>query len=221
MRPDARSLILDLDGTLIDSRPGILESFSAAVTVVFAGRAFDLSSVVLGPPIKRMFQISFPEASEAEIDGLNRIFREHYDREGWLHTRLYEGLCDVLTHCQSQGLVLHIATNKPLHISTAILAHLGIEHYFRSILAADSVQPPFASKASMIENLLKSHQVNRGETIYVGDSSEDAAACAACGIRFVWAAYGYGKLTKNEAKEAFATIHRPGVLTALLKAKTV
>ena len=118
------SLILDLDGTLIDSKPGILESFGTAVATVFPGQEFDLSTVVLGPPIQRMFQVSFPKASESEIEGLLRVFRGHYDREGSLHTRLYDGAWDVLTYCQRRGIALDIATNKPLHISTSILAHL-------------------------------------------------------------------------------------------------
>ncbi|MGA2177817.1 MAG: HAD hydrolase-like protein [Verrucomicrobiota bacterium] len=210
------SLILDLDGTLIDSKPGILESFGTAVATVFPGQEFDLSTVVLGPPIQRMFQVSFPKASESEIEGLLRVFRGHYDREGSLHTRLYDGAWDVLTYCQRRGIALDIATNKPLHISTSILAHLKLDDYFRSILAADSVQPPFAGKAGIIRHLLKANELKAGETLYVGDSAEDAVAAAACGIRFVWAAYGYGKLAEEEARTAFGTIRKLGDLTGLL-----
>jgi phosphoglycolate phosphatase len=211
-----RSLILDLDGTLIDSRPGILESFGAAVVAVFPGREFDLSTVSLGPPIRRMFEVSFPAASEAEIDGLLGVFRRHYDRGGFLKARLYEGAREVLAHFKNQGIGVNIATNKPLQISTAILANLGVGHYFRSIVAADSVQPPFASKVEMVRHLMESGRLKPAETWLVGDSVEDAAAAAECGLPFVWAAYGYGRLGRAERKSAFRTIRTLGVLTQLL-----
>jgi len=212
----ASSLILDLDGTLIDSRPGILESFGTAVAKVFPGMELDLSTVVLGPPLRRMFQTSFPAANGEEIEELLRVFRGHYDREGSLRTRVYDGAWEVLACCQRRGIVLDIATNKPLHISTSILAHLKLDHYFRSVLALDSIQPPFASKAEIIRHLLKVHDLKAGEVLYVGDSAEDVLASAVCGIRFVWAAYGYGRLTNEEGRSFFGTISTLGDLTRLL-----
>jgi phosphoglycolate phosphatase len=212
----ASSLILDLDGTLIDSRPGILESFGTAVAGVFPGLEFDLSTVVLGPPIRRMFEISLPGASKGEIEELLRLFRGHYDREGCWRVGVYDGAGEVLAFCQRRGIVLDIATNKPLHSSTSILAHLKLDRYFRSILAADSVQPPFASKAEIIRHLLKIHDLKSGTVLYVGDSPEDALAAAACGIRFIWAAYGYGRLTEEEGGTFFGTIRKLGDLTGLL-----
>ncbi len=212
----ASSLILDLDGTLIDSRPGILESFGRAVEAVFPGREFNLAGVVLGPPIQRMFEVSFPGVSEREIGELLRAFRGHYDREGSLQTLVYDGALDVLAQCQRRGIAVDIATNKPLRISTFILGHFKLEHYFRSVVAADSKQPPFGSKAEIVGHLLRANDLKAGETLYVGDSAEDAAAAAACGIRFVWAAYGYGTLGEEEGRTVFRTIRRLGDLTGLL-----
>jgi phosphoglycolate phosphatase len=207
------SLILDLDGTLIDSKPGILESFGIAVAGVFPGKEFDLATVVLGPPIRRMFQMSFPSADEREIGELLRLFREHYDREGSLRVSVYDGALDVLKCCQRRGISLDIATNKPRHISTSILAHLNLAHYFRSIMAIDSIQPPFADKAEILRHLVEVHRLDSGQVLHVGDSAEDALAAAACGIRFIWAAYGYGRLTEKETKSFFGTIRRLGDLT--------
>lgn len=202
------SLILDLDGTLIDSRPGILESFGTAVAGVFPGQDFDLSTVVLGPPIRRMFEVAFPAASQNEIEELLRLFRAHYDAKGSLHVTAYDGAFAVLDYCQKRGIVLDIATNKPLRISKAILAHLKLHHYFRSIHAIDSVQPHFASKTEILRHLLELRRLNAAETLYVGDSAEDARAAAACGLRFIWAAYGYGKLSEEECGSFFGTIQK-------------
>ena len=211
-----RSLILDLDGTLIDSRPGILDSFAVAVNAVFPGMEFDPATVVLGPPIRLMFQVSFPNAIEMERERLFRAFREHYDREGSLKTQLYDGAREVLFLCEQRGIDLFIATNKPAHISSAILAHFNISHYFRSVLAADSVAPPFPSKTAIIEQLLLENELDILTTFYVGDSVEDAVAARQCGVPFIWAAYGYGKLDVGATMPPLGAIKTLGELTGYL-----
>ena len=210
-----RSLILDLDGTLIESKAVILDCFGKAAESVFPGRHFDAESVRLGPPLQRMFQIAFPEANDSEAVELVRTFRRHYDREGPINTLAYEGASEVLSHCQNRGIGLYIATNKPVHISKAILANLKLDHYFRSILALDSVQPPLIGKTELLRHLLKSSQLNPAETWYVGDSPEDVAA-AECEVPFIWAAYGYGQLDPKDAKPVFRTIRALTQLKELL-----
>jgi phosphoglycolate phosphatase-like HAD superfamily hydrolase len=212
----ARSLILDLDGTLIDSKAVILECFGKAVEAVFPGRVFDGGCVRLGPPIRQMFQIAFPAATETEVDELLRTFRNHYDLEGPIKTPAYDGARTVLAHCQSRGIGLYVATNKPWRISKAILVHLKLDHFFRAMAASDSVQPPFAGKGEMVRHLLQAGHLMPAETWYVGDSPEDAAAAASCGLPFVWAAYGYGRLGEAERKSVFRTIHALVELTELL-----
>ncbi|HUD46692.1 MAG TPA: HAD family hydrolase [Candidatus Baltobacteraceae bacterium] len=211
-----RSLILDLDGTLIDSRPGILDSFAVAANAVYPGLEFDPGKVVLGPPVRQMFQVLFPEAGEVEIEKLFRAFREHYDREGSLKTQLYDGARELLSLCDQRGIDLYIATNKPAHVTSAIVAHFKIDRYFRSVLAVDSVEPPFPSKTAIIRHLLRENDVDILATFYVGDSVEDAMAAAQCGIRFIWAAYGYGKLDAGAPTTPFGAIKTLGELARFL-----
>jgi phosphoglycolate phosphatase len=212
-----KSLLLDLDGTLVDSRPGILESYRAAAETVLPGQTYDVAGVSVGPPLPQMFRMSFPKASEAQIEGLVRAFREHYGAKGLFKTVLFDTAADLLALCRRRGIDLYIATNKPLRFSTSILDHLKIARFFRCVLAADSIQPPFAGKAAMIRHLLNSHHLSASDTLCVGDTGEDAAAAAACGLRFVWAAYGYGKLSNDQLKSAFGTLHRFGELGDILK----
>jgi phosphoglycolate phosphatase len=212
-----KSLLLDLDGTLIDSRPGIMESYRFAAEAVLPGERYDPAKVLVGPPLPQMFRTSFPKASEAQIDGLVRIFREHYGREGLFKTLMFDSVGDFLARCHQRGADLYIATNKPLRLATSILDYLKIARLFRSVLAVDSSEPPFAGKAAMIRHLLKIHHIGPNEAIYVGDTGEDAAAAAACGLRFVWAAYGYGKLSADQLKSAFGILQHFNELGDILK----
>jgi phosphoglycolate phosphatase len=211
-----RSLILDLDGTLIDSRPGILESIAVAADAVFPGTKFDLASIVLGPPIQQMFAVTFPAAVEAERERLLLAFREHHDRAGHLKTELYAGVREVLSSCQKRAIDLYIATNKPARISSAILSNFKIGECFRVLMAIDSVAPPFPGKTTIMRHLLRKHKIETQTALYVGDSIEDAKAASECGVPFIWAAYGYGKL--NDAfRTSLGTIHAFGELTHFLE----
>jgi phosphoglycolate phosphatase len=202
------SLLLDLDGTLIHSRPGIMESYHFAARTALPGHRYDPASVVVGPPLPQMFQTTFPKASKSELEKLVGTFREHYAREGLFKTELFESVAELLAGSRQRGIPLYIATNKPLRLATAILDHLNLSSLFRSVLAADSTEPPFAGKAAMLRHLLKEYGLMAEHTLYVGDTGDDASAAGECGLRFVWAAYGYGTLSSEQRRAAFRIVHR-------------
>ena len=210
------SLILDLDGTLLDSKPGILESFARAVATVLPDAPFDIAKVKVGPPIRQMCQASFPGASAAQLQSLARAYRTHYDREGCLQTRLFDGAIHILTHCLQRKIPVDVATNKPGAVTTSIFGRLKIGRFFREVVTVDSTDPPFSGKAAMIRHLLQLNRLDPRRTLFVGDTVEDAAAAAACGMPFVWAAYGYGSLAEEEKKSVFKTINRLAELRDIL-----
>jgi phosphoglycolate phosphatase len=198
MKLHADGLILDLDGTLLDSKPGILESFSSAVRSVLPELIFDIGRVPVGPPIRQLCKATFPGLSESDLERLAKAYRAHYDSQGCMKTRLYEGVREVLSRCAESGRTMDVATNKPLGITTTMLSHFKIDSFFRSVVAVNSIQPPFAGKTDIIRHLLRTNRMDVTRTVYVGDTAEDAAAAQTCGIGFVWAAYGYGKLPDGE-----------------------
>jgi phosphoglycolate phosphatase len=200
------TLIFDLDGTLIDSKPGVVKSFVLAAKTVFPEIALDKSLVPVGPPIRQICQAVFPNIAEPEMERMAAAFRVHYDSQGWTNTELYDGAGDVLSKCKQNGLMLDIATNKPLGVTKAVLSHLKIDGFFRSVVAVDSITPPFAGKTEIIRHLIKLNRMDLERTVYVGDTAEDAEAARACGIRFVWAAYGYGRMKGGE--QILATINK-------------
>jgi phosphoglycolate phosphatase len=192
-----KTLILDLDGTLLDSKPGILESFGEAVKAVFPNTEFDLSRIKVGPPLRQLCQEAFPNVSEDQLQALAKAYRLHYDQKGCTRTGLFEGVRSLLQHCKTRGIALDVATNKPREVTSMILARLEISRFFRCVVSVDSTVPAFSGKAAMLKHLLSLNQLDPRQTIFAGDTEEDAHAARACGIPFVWASYGYGTLGKD------------------------
>ncbi|HEY3913249.1 MAG TPA: HAD hydrolase-like protein, partial [Verrucomicrobiae bacterium] len=160
MIPAIDSLILDLDGTLLDSKPGIVESFSRAAKEVFPDVSLDISKVPVGPPVRRICTAVFPSISEAEVERLARAYREHYDSVGCWQTRLYDGGVELLSHCAQRNLPVDIATNKPAKVTRSILERLKIGSFFRCVTTVDSSNPPFTGKTAMIRHLLQVNRLN-------------------------------------------------------------
>ncbi|MDB6059459.1 MAG: hypothetical protein JWO95_3303 [Verrucomicrobiales bacterium] len=197
-----QSVILDLDGTLIDSAAGVQDSVQFAIAEVLPQHPFDRCKVKVGPPIREMARNTFPDIAEDLIDRIAISFRKHYDSVGWRNMVPYEGAVDVLARFRNRGIPLYLATNKPLAPTCDILQQYGMAQYFTEYVCIDSTKPPFAGKADMLLYLGKQHGLEAGATAYVGDTNADFEAAVRCGMPFVFASFGYGAISGT----AFRTI---------------
>ena len=188
-----RNIIFDLDGTLIDSFPGILESLGHAVTQV--NPSLDLTDLKthIGPPLPEMLSRMWPQHDEEIRKKVLYEFRSDYNNRGFLFSVAYPGIPEALHQFQALGIALFVLTNKPKAPTRRILAHLGLEFHFREILSPDSIQPPLSSKSEGALLLAKKHSLIASETLLVGDSPDDLKAARAVGFAFMEAGYGYGQ----------------------------
>jgi phosphoglycolate phosphatase len=192
-----RALVFDLDGTLIDSTPGIGRSLRTAFQAV--GRTMpeiDLRRVI-GPPITVIARSIEPLLSDTEVGGIERSYRAVYDGDGWRDTVAYSAVGDTLRVLHRRDLHLFIVTNKPLVPTSNILAYLGFNDLFVEVLTRDSRSPHYASKADMLADLLSRHRLQTSTTLMVGDTSEDQEAANTNGLDFLHATYGYGSVTSR------------------------
>ena len=193
-----QNIIFDLDGTLVDSLPGIEESARAAIGRVLPDEPMpDLRSVI-GPPIATMIAKLWPGLPGECAVLLLAEFRSHYDREGCLLAQAYPGVGEGLARFFASGVRLFVLTNKPLAPAVKILSHLGFMKYFACVSAPDSA-PPFDSKPVGARQLAEKYALVPAATILVGDGADDAASAAACGFIFIAAAYGYGRAAEEAA----------------------
>lgn len=205
-------ILFDLDGTLIDSAPAILASFREAFasTGVTAVRSIDES--VIGPPLTETLQLLSGSDDPALIGQLADAFKASYDSEGYKATAAYAGVGELLARLAGAGRQLSIATNKRIHPTRLILAHLGWLDYFSHVYALDLFTPRLPNKAAMIARLLADQKIACDQAIYIGDRSEDGESADANALPFMAVTWGYGSLTASEMQPHWRAAGLPAIL---------
>lgn len=213
---DFRNIVFDLDGTLVDSFPGIVESMRHAVSVI--DPSLDLSDLQsqIGPPLPKMLSVMWPDLAEEVRASVLAEFRSDYNSRGYLFSAAYTGIPEVITQFRSSGITLFVLTNKPEAPTRKILSHLGLEAHFTEILSPDSMKPPLSTKAEGALHLVKTHRLVANETLLVGDSPDDLKAARAAGFGFLEASYGYGNFDGIVTKGAWLRLKSPADLAKLI-----
>jgi phosphoglycolate phosphatase len=188
-------VLFDLDGTLLDSIPGIAYSVAAAFRATGLPECtLDLRRLI-GPPIRSILSRAAETTDDAVLDELEWHFRVSYDSEGWRQTPCFPGVPVLLEALKQNGHRLFIISNKPRHISARILEAQGIASHFEQLYTRDSALPPYASKEVMLHALLADHHLAPQDCVMVGDTMEDAGAAALHKIGFIFMEHGYGELS--------------------------
>lgn len=198
--PAFRACIFDLDGTLVDSLPGIAHSFALALAEVLPQRPVPDIRPFIGPPIRDIFRLSLAgQVASYELDALEASFRRSYDSEGWLRTVPYPGVMAGLPRIAAAGVACYIVTNKPALPTARILRHLGLAPVFREVVTRESRTPAFANKTEATLDLATRLRCPAEQIAFLGDSLDDAEASHASGFRFIAADYGFGQVAVRAA----------------------
>ena len=122
------AILFDVDGTLIDSAPGIINTLKE----VFDKMGVDTTHVnlrrYLGPPLRKSFGEHFTDP--ALIEKATNLYRDSYAVKGSHECAAYPGAAEMLQRLKAAGLILCTATSKPTQVVTPILKEKGLADYF-------------------------------------------------------------------------------------------
>jgi len=185
-------ILFDLDGTLLDSLPGIASSVRAAFTACGMPQLHTNLRRMIGPPIRAILRQAGEIQDEKSLDCLEREFRADYDTQGWRKTVCFPNAGPVLRLMREHGFQLVAISNKPRHISLRTLEHERILELFEEIITRDSRSPAYSGKEEMIHAIQAERHISPTNCLMVGDTIEDAKAAESAGIRFAFMSHGYG-----------------------------
>ena len=206
------ALIFDLDGTLTDSKPGIVGCLRKVLDARNMGDQGPLARFV-GPPVEEWTAELLPNASEEARATLVRDYRACYDREGWNNNSVFAGVREMLTQLHRMGFSLYVCTSKQQPAAERILQHFELSGLFTAIYG-DKAEYASHSKIDLLASLLREHSLSPESTWMIGDRIYDIEAAHSNRIRCLAAAWGYGP--PEEFAQADAVAASPADLPALV-----
>ena len=196
------TLIFDLDGTLTDSKPGILGCLRQVIDQRKLGDQGSLDRFI-GPPVEQWVEELLPNGNQDERAALARDYRSCYDREGWSNNSVFPGIREELVALHRAGFPLYVCTSKQQHFAERILASFELAPLFRAIYG-DKAEYEDHSKPSLLARLLAAESIDPANAWMIGDRIHDIEAAQACGVRSMAAGWGYGNIEEHTLADAFA-----------------
>lgn len=215
-RPPFTAILLDLDGTITDSAPGITDTL--VYTYEQLGMPvpeYDELLRWVGPPIMDSFRDLAGLDAETSERALT-IYRERYLDRGAYDSTLYPGMGPLVRDIAAAGIPLSLATSKPEVPATLMLEHFTIAQCF-TIITGASADETRSEKADVVEEGLKrlaALGVSLDNVVLVGDRIHDIEGAAVHGIPTIAVTWGYG--TDAERSEAALVASSTDELRSLL-----
>jgi phosphoglycolate phosphatase len=186
-----RLIAFDLDGTLIDSRRDLAESANQLIEE-YGGQPLTEEQIggMVGEGAGLLVRRAMRAAGRGERAHALERFLEIYDQRLLNHTRLYDGIADVVRLARA-GARLTVLTNKPLAPTERILAALGLRDVFDQVVGGDGPHPR-KPDPSALHAMMTSAGVATRDTLLVGDSAIDLETARRAGVSCCLVSYGFG-----------------------------
>ena len=198
------TILFDLDGTLTDSREGIINSVK--YTIEKLGGTMPNAQTLLkfiGPPLQESFMEHCGYSREKAVEGV-RVFREHYVPVGQYENEAAPGMRDVLERLKAKGYTLALASSKPEELCVSICRRFG----FTPFLSAVTGSPAGADweKVDVIREAMRRLRLTDADkptVLMVGDRKYDVLGAQECGLACVGVEF-FGYAAPGELAEAGA-----------------
>ena len=185
-----KNVLFDLDGTLLDTSKGIIESVQYTIGVMnFCELSEQEMLSFIGPPLRQSFMKTCGCTAE-EAQQATNVFRTYYQASAVLHAKQYEGILELCKTLASKYIKMGVATNKPQRFADALLNEFHLTPYFLSVCGAD--ESGSLSKTDLIRLCMKRMEISETETVLIGDTENDAVGAQKAGVGFIAVTFGFG-----------------------------
>lgn len=184
------SVVFDLDGTLIDSKPGIVKCLKNQCEI-YGLNSEGIDDSVIGPPAEVTIGALMPDHADEVRRQFLKAFRQSYAQVGWCDCSLYAGIPDLLNDLREFGARIFVCTSKREDLTLRLLDHFNLRGYFQAI-AADKEELRSHDKKDLLAGLVETERIDSPCGFMVGDSKYDIDAARANGMNTIGVLYGYG-----------------------------
>ena len=199
MNKKIKCILIDLDGTIINSGPDLIDSLN------FVLRNQNIKPVerriigsLVGGGAKAMIIRAYQNMKlkpPLYLDSLIEEFLEFYYKNCSNRSFLYPNVFNTLKKLKSKFRIA-LCTNKKQFITEKILVDFKIEDFFDCVLGSNS-KIKLKPDTEMLECCLNECHVEPEQAIMIGDSSNDIIPAKALGMKSIYVTYGYGKIEKS------------------------
>ena len=209
-------VLLDLDGTLSDSKPGIAASFRYPVGQM--GHDPDAAgdrTWAVGPPIAVSMARLLQQYGDDRVEQAVGIYRARYSEVGIYDCSVYPGVVGMLDGLRDAGTTMYIATSKRRDFADRVIDHLSLRSYVRGVYGA-LPGGGLDEKQDLLAHILSVENVAAPEAVMVGDRLHDMHAARHNDIRGIGVLWGYGGHDELMAAGADAVAAQPDEVVRLV-----
>lgn len=190
-KKEYKYILLDLDGTISDSREGIVKGVLNALNY-FGIEVKDESSLLkfIGPPLSDSFK-DYYNLSDEDTETAIKKYREYYSEKGLFENKLYDGMADFLIKAKESGKKIILATSKPETFSKKILEYFKVNEYF-DFVAGSTLDGSRSKKEDVIKYAMEKMKIPAEEAIMIGDRCYDIEGAKKNNLDSIGVLYGFG-----------------------------
>ncbi len=186
-----KTVIFDLDGTIINSERGITGCLRALLSDLGMEQPPQEKLLCfIGPPLEQQLQAVFGFDEEKAKASVTK-FRARFDKEGIFECDVYPGVKELICRLKQRGHAVYLASSKHENACVRILKHFELARYFDGIYGSTGMGKD-NSKESVLRRLFEETGESRSDAVLVGDTKFDVLGAKAAGIPCVGVTYGFG-----------------------------
>jgi phosphoglycolate phosphatase len=215
-----RGVIVDLDGTMLDTVPDFHVAINAmraefGLAAISQDRIHNMVGKGSENLIRSVLALDFDAAGvERQFPAAMDAYQRHYLAINGDHSALYDGVLAGLDAMRAMGLRMACVTNKPIAFASPLLAKKGLAEYFDIVYGGECLPKKKPHPMPLLQ-VCADFALAPAQMVAIGDSSNDAEAARAAGCFVLTVPYGY-----NHGRSIHET-DSDGIVTTLLEAATL